>query len=1090
MRIGHLELVITHLVDEIARAYTTISVDFVSWCVAFDFATSVIVLHTVYIVNRLIVFSLLLVWPGWVAVVTAQDEPADKASGSSTQIDFARDIQPILSENCYYCHGPDSEQRQAGLRLDVEEDAREWFEPGSSEDSELFLRVSSDDEGYKMPPPDSNRKLTPKQIELIGRWIDNGGRWGKHWAYVPVEKPDVKHATARSAPTNVIVGANAIDHFVGAKLAEHKMKFSPSADRRTLLRRVSIDLTGLPPTREQLQIFLQDNSENAYAKMVDRFLASPAYGERMAWNWLDAARYADSNGYQLDNDRTMWPWRDWVVKSYNNNMPYDQFSTWQLAGDLMPNPSAEQVLATGFNRNHPINGEGGRIPEENRVDYVMDMAETAGTVWMGMTFNCCRCHDHKYDQLTQRDYYSLFAFFNQTPVDGSGGNAQTKPVLAVPSPEQRLLRERLVAEITKLDQRLVVRRNELKQVQDEWESARRLKLTDQNMWVVAKTTSVASESGQLKVQADQSILAVKAESSVDTYRVKITAPLKTVSGIRLEVLPHKSMTKGGLSRSESSNFVLTDFQVNLRRANGTDRPESIKFLASMADFEQGTHLISKAIDDDPKSGWAVFNDQDMTRPREAVFTFANSLKLGDGDELEVVLAQQSIHENHTMGRFRLSLTSNKQPTLMSVDANLETALETDKSQRNAEQQQLLLSAHLNTDPAFTDLQRRVILANKKLSVLDQSIPNVMVMADQAKMRKSFRLDRGSYENPAEEVSARVPSMFEVRNPGKPLNRLDLANWIFDDANPLTARVSVNRLWAQVFGIGLVKTLEDFGVQGEPPSHPELLEWLSAEYRDSGWDTKHLFRVILNSRTYQQTSKSTVEAIELDPNNRLLGRAPRFRMPSWMLRDYALAASGRLVLKVGGPPVNAYQPAGVWEEASFGNKKYKPGQGNELYRRSLYTFWRRIAAPTMFFDNADRMTCSVKSFRTNTPLHALTTLNDVTFVESARLLAQRAMKAAAQNGSEKHGSNVSEDQSRLNIIYECLLSRQPSEEESKILLAALARTKAAFKKNPESAKRFVSIGESKAEESGNGIELASWTSLCLAVFNLDETLTRQ
>lgn len=1057
---------------------------------AFDFATSVIVLHTVFIVNRFIAFSLLLACSGWVTVVSAQDEPAAEASGSTTQIDFARDIQPILSENCYYCHGPDSEQREAGLRLDVEEDAREWFEPGNSEDSELFLRVSDDDDGYKMPPPDSNRKLTPKQIELIGRWIDNGGKWGKHWAYVPVEKPDVKHATGRPAPTNISAGAKAIDHFVGAKLAEHKMDFSPTADRRTLIRRVSIDLTGLPPTREQLQTFWQDSSEDAYAKMVNRFLASPAYGERMAWNWLDAARYADSNGYQLDNDRTMWPWRDWVVKSYNNNMPYDQFSTWQLAGDLMPNPTGEQILATGFNRNHPINGEGGRIPEENRVDYVMDMAETAGTVWMGMTFNCCRCHDHKYDQLTQKDYYSLFAFFNQTPVDGSGGNAQTKPVLAVPSSEQRLLRERLVAEITKLDQRLLVRRNELKKVQDEWESTRLSKLTDRNMWVIAKPTSVASETGQLRVQADQSILSVQAASSVDTYRVKTTPPLEAISGIRLEALPHKSMTDGGLSRSKSSNFVLTDFQVNLLRANNAGKPEPVKLLASTADFEQGTHLISKAIDDDPKSGWAVFNDQDMTRPREAVFTFADSLKLEDGDQLEIVLAQQSIHENHTMGRFRLSLTSDKQPTLMSIDADLVTALRTAKSQRDAEQQQLLLSTFLNTDQEFTELQRQVKLENKKLNRLDQSIPNVMVMADQAKMRKSFRLDRGSYQNPAEEVSARVPSMFDVRNSDEPLNRLNLANWIFDDANPLTARVSVNRLWAQVFGIGLVKTLEDFGVQGEPPSHPELLEWLSAEYRDSGWDTKHMFRLILNSRTYRQTSKSTVEAIELDPNNRLLGRAPRFRMPSWMLRDYALAASGRLVFKVGGPPVNAYQPAGVWEEASFGNKKYEPGQGDDLYRRSLYTFWRRIAAPTMFFDNADRMTCSVKSFRTNTPLHALTTLNDVTFVESARLLAQRAMRVTAQNGPKTHGSNASADQLRLNIIYECLMSRHPSEQESRVLLAALARTKATFEENPESAKRFVSIGESEVEESVDSIELASWTSLCLAVFNLDETLSRQ
>jgi len=799
------------------------------------------------------------------------------------EINFSRDIQPILSENCYFCHGPDGDQREADLRLDVEEEVKATLEPGDSHNSDLFLRIKSDDPDEVMPPADSNRSLTKKQIDLIRRWIDSGAQWEKHWAF----------RTTRKAQ---IPDDQAIDFFIERRLQDSGLPFSPRADKATLIRRVSLDLTGLPPTGEELQKFLSDKSPDAYSKMIDCFLSSPAYGERMAWIWLDAARYADSNGYQGDNERTMWPWRDWVINAYNENMPFDQFSKWQLAGDLYPNATYEQRLATGFNRNHPINGEGGRIPEENRIDYVMDMAETTGTIWMGLTFNCCRCHDHKYDQLSQKDYYGLFAFFNQTPITGEGGNAQTAPVLAAPTEEQTKQKSRINAKIAELQSQQTARAVHIKEGQPGWESDK------------------IQELG-----------------------------------------------------SADSGDIRSDFALALG-INPSERTEN-----------------------------------------------------------QANLVRQKFHQN---------------------------------------------------DVVYSKLQKKLDTEKKRLKKINQAIPKVMVMADQNELRKTFRLNRGSYQEPREEVFARVPEILGKLSESTKADRKALADWLFDNANPLTPRVAVNRLWAQVFGIGLVKTTEDFGVQGEPPTHPKLLDWLAAEYRESGWDTKRMLRLILNSQTYQQSSKTNPRLQDLDPENRLLGRSPRYRMPAWMLRDSALASSSRLVRKLGGEPVNTYQPSGVWEEASFGKKKFKLDQGDALYRRSIYTFWRRIAAPTMFFDNADRMTCSVKTNRTNTPLHALNTLNDVTFVEAARIIASAIL------------SEESEDVARLDKVFNRVMARPAKKEESRILLEALNRTRKQFKATPKAANAFISIGQPKPDPNLDAIELASWTSLCLAVLNLDEALTRQ
>ncbi len=985
-----------------------------------------------------------------------------------TQIDFSRDVQPILSENCYFCHGPDPKERKADVRLDVEQGAREWFEPGVPEESEIFLRISTDDSLDLMPPASSHRKLSPEQIDIVRRWILQGGEWGQHWSFAPIEKPSI-NTSDRST--------TAIDYFVERKLQEHDLEFSPQADRRTLIRRVSIDLTGLPPTRQQIVHFLSDDSPDAYSKMVDRYLASPAYGERMAWNWLDAARYADSNGYQGDNERTMWPWRDWVIKAFNENMPFDQFSKWQLAGDLIPDATTEQILATAFNRNHPINGEGGRIAEENRIDYVMDMAETAGTVWMGLTFNCCRCHDHKYDQLSQDDYYSFSAFFDQTPVTGNGGSAETPPLLAVPNLEQSERNNQLQGKITNIEKQIQSHSDVLLMQQAKWEADT---LADVKLrlegWKSLTTTSFGADEATLNEMNDRSILASGKNPAVDVYRIQGQTTLATVTGIRLEALTHPSHTDGGLARSPSSNFVLTDFAMFLVRPG--EEPEQVQFATALADYEQPGHSIEFSIDADSQTGWAIKkNDREMRQEREAIFKLKNPIDIPADAKLEFVLRQESIHENHNIGRFRISLTD-QAPCLVGIDSKLVEALKTIKSKRSEDQSSTIQNSILDSDDTCIRMKRRLADQNDKLNRLTSQIPNVMVMADMSEPRKSFLLNRGSYQDPRNEVFSRVPTMLSpIAKDVKP-DRLALAEWLFSDTNPLTSRVTINRLWAEIFGIGLVKTSEDFGVQGEPPSHPELLDWLAAEYRDSGWNTKHMLRLILKSRLYQQSSKVNAKLLEVDPKNRLLAHAPRYRMPAWMLRDYALAASGRLAKTVGGAPVNSYQPPGVWEESSFGNKKYRLGSGEEIYRRSIYTFWRRIAAPTMFFDNADRMTCSVKALRTNTPLHALTTLNDTTFVEASRLLATQTIHSKPT------------EPERLAFVFESILSRQPDAKEQEILLAGLERTLAQFRQDEKAAQDFASIGNSPVADDIDTIELASWTSLCLAVFNLDEALTRQ
>jgi hypothetical protein len=811
----------------------------------------------------------------------------------SGKVSFNNDIRPIMSDTCFQCHGPDANAREADLRFDIREEAiadrdgSPAIIPGNPEDSLMIWMINAEDEEDLMPPSSHPRTLTKEEKQLFADWIAEGAEYEEHWAYVPPVRK-TPPAVERSDWVK-----NEIDYFVLSKLESLGLQPSPETERDTLIRRVTLDLTGLPPTIEEVDAFLADESPDAYEKVINRLMASPRYGERMVWDWLDAARYADSNGYQTDPERGMYPWRDWVVDAMNENMPFDQFSIEQIAGDLLPNATKNQILATAFLRNHMINGEGGRLPEENRIEYLFDQAETVGTVWMGVTMNCARCHDHKFDPITQREYYQLTAFFDKTEVSGQGKNPHTPPVLDLTTDAQHAT---------------------LKQLQNTHEELARI-----------------------------------------------------VDQMELEIFPRPAGEPAGKS-------------------------ERVK------DVEGGRYvslLSEPAVERRPQN-------------------FVHLLRIF-GDEY----------------------------------------------------------------PAYGTALQRMWDAYDAQLVYRYQMPFVMVMEDSVE-RDSFILNRGMYNDPTEKVVTGFPA---IMNGGESLagdlNRLDLARWLVSDEHPLTARVTLNRYWQMFFGTGLLKQTEDFGVQSAPPKYQALLDWLAVEFRESGWDVKAIHKKILMSATYRQSSRITPEQYELDRENSLLARGPRFRLPSWMIRDQALSVSGLLVEKRGGKPVQPYQPEGIWKEATFGFTRYHQDRGDSLYRRSLYTFWRRIVGPPVLFDSGARQVCEVKVQRTNTPLHALTTLNDITFSEAARVFAGELLTAPYQD-----------DNDRLRSAFRKVTARWPMESEFSALRNALKKYQAHFANDEEDAVSLVSVGEYPPNKELDSSRHAAWSTLCLMLLNLDETLTKE
>ncbi|QEG00873.1 Planctomycete cytochrome C [Stieleria maiorica] len=965
------------------------------------------------------------------------------SSCPAADVDFDSQVRPILSDKCFHCHGPDEATRAADLRLDTVEGALEdrggyaAVVPGDLENSEALRRVLSDDPDEVMPPPDSKLTLSAREKSILQEWIGSGAHWSEHWSFVAPQTPAVPEDPSHWS-------RNEIDRFVRSRAIAAGVAPQAEADRETLIRRVSLDLTGLPPSPAEVDAFLADKSDGAYERLVDRLLASPRYGERMAWEWLDAARYADTDGFQGDPTRTMWPWRDWLVDALNDNMPFDQFTIEMLAGDLMDNPTPEQILATGFNRNHMFNGEGGRIAEETRVENVFDRAETTGTVWLGLTMTCCRCHDHKFDPISLEEYFQFYAFFDNTSETGRSGRGKTAPVLNYLDEDQRRRRDDFAAELQTVESELTAPIPNLDAEQAVWEIEMRDKLADHTG---ATGLGPWWQLGPIPVAGRQAFdRDLGPEKAVDLTATVGNATWQQLDDFNDGVVHPLPETVGA---TYFYRKITSSSKHTLQLSLGSD--DAIKV------FFGGKQVLANY------TARAAAADQELLEIE---------LEPGENDLLIKIVNTGGI------GGFYFQKTSE---SVFGLPAEIVAALKTDPNDRQPEQRRRLRehfrSAHW---PAWKPLSERRDRLKKQLADLEKQAVTVMVMDDlpDERRRKTLVLERGGYDKPTDvAVDPGTPAALPPLPADAPRNRLTLARWLVDPTNPLTARVTVNRYWQTFFGRGIVESTEDFGLQGNRPTHPDLLDWLAVRFVHSGWNVKQLHKLIVMSATYRQSSNLDEASMERDPQNKWFARAPRYRLPSWMLRDQALAVSGLLTPKMGGPAVKPYQPEGIWAEATFGKIRYTPDSGQKLYRRSLYIFWRRIVGPTMFFDGAKRQTCEVKPTRTNTPLHALTTLNETTFVESARMMAERVLR-------EKESRS-----SRLTYAFRLATARKPTKRELDVLESRVEELHRDFAANPDDAMELVSVGQSPRDPEISPAEHAAYTLVCSILLNLDETLSK-
>jgi len=1044
------------------------------------------------------------------AAVFAQDQKRQ----TTAPIDFNRDISPILSDTCFACHGPDPTQRKAGLRFDTKDGAfgkAGVIVPGDAKGSRLIKRITAAEPESRMPPIDSGRTLSTRQIDLLRRWIEEGARWETHWAYLPPKRPE---QPAVMTPSWV---RNAIDNFVLARLEREGLKPSPAADKVTLLRRVTLDLTGLPPTPEEIGSFLKDDSPDAYEKRVDQLLGSRHYGERMAMQWLDLARYADTHGYHIDSHRDMWRWRDWVIDAFNRNLPFDQFTIEQLAGDLLPGATTEQKIASGFNRNHMINFEGGAIPEEYQVEYVVDRVETTSNVWMATTLGCARCHSHKYDPITQKEFYQFFAFFNSVPeegLDGRTGNA--KPFLPLPSKEQQTRLDDLARSIKIDEDRLSEK--EVTQVQEKWEKS-----------LAGKIAASPRNGLSAHFELDGSFSDVSGRCQNG----------RTVGG---------DPTFGSGQVGRAVNFD-GDSQVSFGNVGAFERSDPFTLAVWMRGGGNTPMSALQKIDNpESRRGYEfLFDDLELVgiQRRAAQLTIrvtshwpdsaiqirtTNKLHLDNWYHLALTYdgsgkaAGLQLYINGK--RHQTEVLQDSLSGMIKTDAELQIGNKTlgkpfkggiddlrlyDRALDGSEVEQLAIHYPIRTilsgvsgkrtrdeigrvrdyfltyaaPDSLQTLYAELKNLRKEKESLDKSIPTVMVMSEMEKPRETFILGRGDYRNQTEKVSPGVPAVLSPLPQDAPANRLGLARWLVSPAHPLTARVAVNRYWQMYFGLGIVKTSENFGVQGEPPVNPELLDWLATEFIRIGWDVKAIQRLIVTSATYRQSSRITPVLLERDPENRLLARGPRMRLPAETVRDNALAVSGLLNKEIGGPSVFPYQPQGLWDELAFGDgfsaQSFTPSTNKDLYRRSMYTFWKRTVPPPQLttFDAPDREKCTARRALTNTPLQALVLMNDPTYIESARWLAQRAMTEG--------GKNVA---SRIAFAFRHATARMPSAKEAQLLRDLFQRGIAHYRADKKASVDLLGVGESKWDSKLDASELAAWTIVASAILNLDETITKE
>ena len=995
-------------------------------------------------------------------------------SAQAPTVNFIRDIRPILARNCYECHGPDEEHRKGDLRLDTQDGAFKSqgdltaFVPKNVEQSEAIRRILSTDDNERMPPPKSGKTVTPEQVELLKRWIEQGAPWSSHWAY---EKP------ARHAPPvvqDMTWPRNDIDRFVLSRLEKEGLKPAPEADKSRLARRVALDLTGLPPSDELVAAYISDSSPDAYEKLVDRLLQSASYGERWARLWLDLARYADTRGYEKDRTRTIWRFRDWTIDAFNNDMPYDQFTREQLAGDLIPGATPNQVLATAFHRNTMVNEEGGTDDEEFRIAAVKDRVDTTAQVWMGLTMGCAKCHSHKFDPISQREYYQFYAFFNQTADSDRGDEF---PTAVVPSPEQQAKINQLNQELMAAKKKLETATLEIQQHYFKWLEENQSK----SRWNTLKPASMtAASAAQLTVQNDASILVAPGSPAQEKYTVSFPFSESRLASIRLEAIPDKSHPKGGVGRSPNDgNFVLTGIQLAVKSKTGTIT--ELPLAKAVADFSQTDYPVTLAIQNQnpKKQGWAVSPQQ--TKSHTAVFSLPEPRELSEAAELIVTLDHQFefAYPGFSLGRFRISATDD--PTLTLAEEFPEailTALKLPNDQRSVEQQTSLFKFFVERSPVTQDQRTEISKLQAALDAQKPAPTPILQELAADKQRVTQIHNRGNFLTKGDTVTASIPTAFPSLPMNSPVNRLGVAQWLTDPQHPLTARVAVNRFWAQFFGTGIVETQEDFGVQGMPPSHPELLDWLATEFMQQGWSMKRLCKLIVMSATYRQSSRVTPELLEKDRFNRLLARGPRFRLEAEMLRDQALAASGLLSRKMYGPSVMPPQPDGIWR-STYNLDKWKTSLGEDKYRRGLYTFIKRTSPyPAMItFDAPSREICTVRRINTNTPLQALVLLNDPVYIEAAQALARKMVQTKGDLDE------------RLATGFRAVLVRSPESRELQPIQELYEKRLKFYQNDKLAADKMAAEFLGPIPPGANQSELAALTAVANVILNLDETVSR-
>lgn len=1000
----------------------------------------------------------------WIALAATLTVSAFAAESS---IDFKRDIEPIFVKRCSECHGPDVQKSK--LRFDIKAEAMKSgvIVPGKSSESELIKRVTTDDVDDAMPP--KGARLEPQQIALLRKWIDEGANWPErdiktHWSFLPPARPNPPTVKDANWPRNET------DRFILARLEQEGLKPTREADRRTLIRRLSLDLTGLPPTPEEVAAFVKDSSSDAYEKLVDRLLASRHYGEHIARWWLDLARYADSNGYQVDLARSIWPYRDWVINAFNKNMPFDQFTIEQLAGDLLPNPTLEQKIATGFNRNTKINDEGGGDAEEYRTKAVKDRVATTATTWLGLTMMCAECHTHKYDPITHEDYYKFYGFFNNTT---DAGNYSVEPTIAVPAPDIQSKVDYVRGQIRKYENELRSAEARLAEEQAAWEK-RMAKKT--NVWKVLNLVNANSVGGATLMNLpDGSVLATGLNAMYDTVTFDAETNLKNITAVLLETLPDPSLPHNGPGRwHKTGNFILDEMSMFAGATN-------LAFGRARADWEQQYYRAEHAVDRNPKTGWAI--GPQFGKRHFLIAELKEPLANKDG---KISFRFEQYHgNNHVIGRTRLSVTTEKDPeALWPIEPDIATILAS--KDRAVEQRDKLAAYYRTVSPAIRKIERELFRLRERDKELASTNHKTLVMQERKELRETYIHQRGNFLDKGKVVTAGLPGFLKQDSTSDATNRLALAKWLVDPQNPLPARVTVNRLWERFFGIGLVKTSDDLGIQGEAPAHPDLLDWLATEFVRSGWDFKSLQKTIVMSATYRQSAAATDEVLQTDLYNRLLARGPRFRLDPEVIRDQALAVSGLLNTEIGGPSVYPVQPPNLWKEIGFlrpeiGMDEWPLSEGPDLYRRGVYTFWRRVCTYPLFatFDAPSREVCAARRPRTNTPLQALAGLNEPTLLEAARALAQRVLQ---------HGGSTAEKQ--VEYAFELCAARPPTKFEKTRLVKFLDQQSASFKKDKAAAEQLIAIGSAERPRQLNPVQLAAWTMTANVLLNLDATLTKE